>query len=218
MQKHADKFILLTGFEPWNGEKYNPTMDVVEKLAGSVLSGCKVLGYVLPVSYRRVKDTLPALILEKKPLVALHLGLAPGSPVISVEKVALNIMATGPDSDGYKPSGEPIYSDGPVAYFSTIPVDMIVESLRRNGIPARKSFFAGTFLCNYALYISMHTVEMHGLETLVGFMHIPYTPKQAAKKASPTPSMCLHLMVEAVKIALETALRYVGENSNQVKK
>ncbi len=198
--------VLVTGFGPYRDVDRNPSGLVAEQLNGSVIDGYEVLGAVLPVSFRRALELVPMLLLEHRPAVALHLGLSLGAAELRVERVAINLMDSEKgDVDGYRPRDQPIVPGGPAAYFATIPTRRVVEELRGMGIPARLSYSAGTFLCNCVMYISLHTIAANGLNALSGFIHVPYTPELAVKKGS--PSMCLHLIKEAVVAAIRVSLR-----------
>jgi len=206
--------VLVTGFSLWGSEKYNPSAEIALKLNNVVIEGYRVIGVVLPVSFRRVIKELPEILLKHRPTIAIHLGLAPRSHQVYVERVALNLMDTEKgDVDGFKPRDEPIVPGGPAAYFATIPTRRIVKRLKKEGIPAALSYFAGTFLCNCAMYISLHTIATHKLETISGFIHIPYTPQQAVEKN--VPSMCLHLSQKAVEIAIKESINHLKQNKSK---
>ena len=51
---------------------------------------------------------------------------------------------------------EPVVADGPSAYFATLPIKNIVNALHQNGIPAKVSNTAGTFVCNHLMYGVCH--------------------------------------------------------------
>ena len=208
------KTILITGFETWREEKYNPTVDLAREFKGKVIDGYRVRSEVLPVSFQKVRDSLPKLILKLRPSIIIHMGLAPRASVILIEKVAINLMdARVPDNDGYKPVDEPIFPDAPVAYFSTLPTRRIVEVLRKRGIPSALSYSAGTFLCNCALFVSLHTIHTYGLNTLAGFVHVPYTPKQAAEKQL-VASMCMHLLLEGINVTIRECIKALSEKKS----
>jgi len=198
--------ILLTGFGPFKKYKVNPAEIVSLKLNREKILDEEIISYTLPVSYRKVIKKVQEIIMQHKPRVFIGLGLAGGRPNITLERVAINIMdTTSPDIDGYKPSDEKIFQDGPAAYFSTLPIKQIVNELRNNGIPAMISNSAGTYVCNTLIYTALYTIAKNKLETLAGFMHLPYLPEQVLDKSQ--PSMSLDIMLKAVKIAFEVALR-----------
>ena len=208
--------VLVTGFRPWGSHSLNPSGQIARRLDGTEIRGEKVVGVELKVSYREVREKLPALILNLKPRLALHLGLAPETPSIRVERVAVNMVDAGPDADKAEKRDEPVVEGAPAAYFATLPTRAIVEELRRAGIPAILSYTAGTYLCNYAMYLSLHTIAENKMPTLAGFLHIPYTPEMVLDKNK--PSMPLTMIEQAVKIALKTSLETLRQRQGNCKK
>lgn len=205
--------ILITGFKPWGKYKKNPSGELAKRLDGRVVKNYIIKGYELEVSYKKVEKDIPSLIARHRPVIALHLGLAAGTPYIRVERVAVNIIDAEPDIEGREIRDEPIVQGGPVAYFSTLPTRSIVERLRKEGIPARLSYTAGTFLCNYTMYTSLHTIKTMGLTTLSGFIHLPLTPEMVLDGSA--PSMPLELMEKAVLVAIDVSLEYERKMKNQ---
>jgi len=214
--RFGDKMnVLITGFEPYGEEKYNPSGEIARKFNGKVIDDAKIFGFEIPVSFKRVGGVLAKLIDDVKPKIVINLGLAPRTTYIRVERVAINIMDAGPDNDGYKAVDEPIIPNGPAAYFATIPVRKIVEAVRNEGIPASISNSAGTFLCNCTMYHTLHYITVNNLDAIAGFIHIPYTLEQAAKKppksflGMPPPSLPLNAIEKAVEIAIKISIKKV---------
>ncbi len=208
--------VLVTGFEPFGGDNKNPTEIISKTLNGRNIHGAQITGKVLPVSVKRAGPKLEQILEDVKPDIVINLGLAPTYSNIAVERVALNILdARIPDNDGYQPIDEPIEKDAPAAYFATLPVRAIVKELRDNGIPAVISYSAGTYLCNYIMFKTLHYSKLHGYPKKAGFIHVPYTPDQVINKffllGKNTPSMCLELERKAIEIAIRTALEASNE-------
>ena len=200
---------LVTGFEPWGREKYNPTEDVAKALDGKTVYGVKIYGYVLPVSFRKVMSLVPKLIDEVRPQIVVHTGLAPGASSIRIERVAVNLMdAKIKDNDGFKPRDETINPEGPAAYFSTLPTRKIFERMRKSKIPSVLSYTAGTFVCNCTFYTSLDYISRNGLNTIAGFIHVPCVPQQVVGKPE-TPSMDLKLILMAVKTSIGVSKQYL---------
>ncbi len=129
---------------------------------------------------------------------------------ISVEKVAINYRyASIPDNLGASPRETPVCSDGPAAYFATIPVEKIAEAMRAEGIPAAVSYSAGTYVCNDTFYSLMHMIANRYPGIRGGFIHVPYIPEQVVDKPAGTPSMALSM----IRAALETAIRVTAEHT-----
>ena len=118
--------VLVTGFEPFGGEKINPSWEAVKALPDE-LDGATLMKVRLPVSFKGVREILPRLIVKERPDIVLLTGQAGGRPNVTVERVAINVMDSEvPDNDGFKPEDEPVFEGAPDAYFATIPVKAVV--------------------------------------------------------------------------------------------
>lgn len=205
--------LLITGFEPFGGERVNPSGAVAEEAAKTLkgtLPGVDIVSAVLPVSFKRAREAVKELVEIHQPDVAIALGQAGGLAHIAVERVAINLMdARTPDNDGYAPLDEPIEPGAPAVYLSTLPVRLIVKRLRDAGMPAALSYSAGTFVCNLVMFELLHLSATTGWPRCAGFLHLPYMPVQAVAKRSwcgYAPSMPLELLVKAVGVAVRTSL------------
>jgi pyroglutamyl-peptidase len=196
--------VLLTAFEPFGEFPHNPSAQVVAALVARPPRGMSFHAALLPVDTERVGETLAAALEEAQPQVVLSLGLAAGRSVMSLERVALNLLDFPiPDNRGVRCEDRPIVPGGPAAYFSTLPLRPILEGLREAGIPAKISLSAGAYLCNQTFYLLMHRAERFGVEQ-AGFIHFPCTPELAAQLGKLQPSMSMEVMVRGVEILLET--------------
>ncbi len=177
----------------------NPTEELVESMESP-----DVVTLVLPVSYERAGEMVRTAIRREMPDAVISLGLSPRSASIKVEAVALNVAhSETPDVDGNSPWDEPIDPDGPLAYRTTLPAREIVEALRGEGIPARLSHHAGTFLCNYVAYVALRELDRLGLRVPAGFIHVPYSSEIASKIPREVPSLPMRTLRRAVEIAIE---------------
>lgn len=200
------KTILLTGFEPFNGAAINPSWEAARALDGWTGPGFTVVARQLPCEFGRVNIALLEAVEAIHPDIVIAVGQAGGRPEISVERVAINIDdATIVDNAGAQPIDTAIIADGPVAYFSSLPIKAIVQALRLRGFPAGVSQTAGTFVCNHVFYGLMHHAVGHaGLQA--GFIHVPFLPEQAADRPERPPSMALKDIVDGLRIAVEVAV------------
>nr|2EO8_A Chain A, Pyrrolidone-carboxylate peptidase [Pyrococcus furiosus]2EO8_B Chain B, Pyrrolidone-carboxylate peptidase [Pyrococcus furiosus]2EO8_C Chain C, Pyrrolidone-carboxylate peptidase [Pyrococcus furiosus]2EO8_D Chain D, Pyrrolidone-carboxylate peptidase [Pyrococcus furiosus] len=202
--------VLVTGFEPFGGEKINPTERIAKDLDGIKIGDAQVFGRVLPVVFGKAKEVLEKTLEEIKPDIAIHVGLAPGRSAISIERIAVNaIDARIPDNEGKKIEDEPIVPGAPTAYFSTLPIKKIMKKLHERGIPAYISNSAGLYLSNYVMYLSLHHSATKGYPKMSGFIHVPYIPEQIIDKIGKgqvPPSMSYEMELEAVKVPIEVAL------------
>lgn len=198
--------VLITGFEPFDGEFVNPSWEVVKQLNDRELAGAHIVARQLPCVFGEALTVLAAAIDEWQPAMVLCIGQAGGRTDITLERVAINIDdARIPDNKGYQPIDEPIVADGPAAYFSTLPIKTVVEAIRAAGIPASVSQTAGTYVCNHVMYGLLH--YLRGWPAVKGgFMHIPYLPEQAIAHPG-APSMAAQTVLIAVELAISIALQ-----------
>lgn len=201
------KKIIVTGFEPFGGEKDNPTKYIAENINGRVLSnGTVVEGILMPVSVKRTADMLISILEEKKPDILIMTGLSGKINDINLERVAINILdARIPDNDGNKPVDELIDKDGETAYFSTLPVRKILEDLHLNKIPASISNSAGTYICNYGMYLALNFAKKHGYPEKTGFIHVPFMHEQVLDRPA-LSSMDKDTLLKAVEISILSTL------------
>lgn len=193
--------VLITGFEPFDGEALNPSWEVVKRLDGAIIAGERVVARRLPCVFNEALTVLHAALDELNPALTLAVGQAGGRADITVERVAINIDdARIPDNKGQQPIDLPIVAGGPAAWFSSVPIKAIVAALRQQGIPASVSQTAGTFVCNHVMYGLLHRLQGKA-GAKGGFIHIPYLPEQAAAHPGEA-SMAL----ETIRAALETAI------------
>ena len=199
--------VLITGFEPFGDEAINPAWEAVKRLPDTV-SGAEIVKLLVPTAFGSCGPALERARGLHAPDAVLSVGQAGGRCDLSVERVAINV-ADGriPDNEGRQPIDEPICADGPAAYFSTLPIKAVVARVRGRGVPASVSNSAGTYVCNYLMYLALHAVA-RGLPgtrpgTVAGFVHVPYLPSQAVDKPAATPTMPLETVVEALEAAVE---------------
>jgi pyroglutamyl-peptidase len=197
--------VLLTGFEPFDGEAVNPSWLIAQALDGERIGGAAVVARQLPCVFGRAQQALGAALAEHRPALVLALGQASGRCELSIERVALNVDdARIPDNAGAQPADEPVVPGGPAAYFSTLPIKAMVAAVRGAGIPASVSQTAGTFVCNHVFYALMHALQTRpGVRG--GFMHVPLLPAQAALRPG-QPSLPLETLVQGTRAALAAAL------------
>jgi pyroglutamyl-peptidase len=198
--------VLLIGFAPFAGECINPSAEIVTRLDGTMIAGCRVLGTVLPVSFAGTCAEISDLIERHAPRLVLAVGQAGGRAELSLERVAINLVdARIADETGAQPIDEPVIHGAPAAYFSTLPLKAMRARLLELGIPAGLSLSAGTYVCNQAFFALAHHLATRHPGLRGGFVHVPRLPEQAVAHPG-DPSMALETMLEGVHAAIECAL------------
>ena len=199
----ADSCILVTGFEPFGGQKVNPSWLCVSALP-DLLSGVRVVRRLLPVDWAAGPALLRQALRELSPSAVLCVGQAGGQRELRIERVAVNLRG-GADNEGAVREEEPVEPEGPAAYFSTLPVSQMREALKAENIPVCDSYTAGIYLCNCVMYTALHyaAVEQPGLAA--GFLHVPFLPGQSET----APTMEWETMTRGVLLCAETAAKHV---------
>src|SRR3954464_15594550 len=95
--------ILITGFGPFPGAPFNPTMPLVARLLRlrrPAFSDVEFTGHIFPVTYKAVDRELPRLLATQRPHALLMFGLATRTPYLRIETRARNaVTMLWPDAD-----------------------------------------------------------------------------------------------------------------------
>ena len=204
----ARRHLLVTGFEPFDGDGVNPSGEVAKLLDGRLLGDCVVKGLILPVQHEAARARVAPLLEAPGLGAVVHLGLAGGRARIALERVAVNVMDySRPDAHGQGLTDVACAEGGPAAYFSTLPLRAILAALTAEGIPAAISNTAGTYLCNDISYTTLHALSRRALAIPAGFIHLPFLPSMVAAHDVEEPSMDVATMVRTVEITLSRIAR-----------
>lgn len=200
--------ILVTAFDPFGGEAINPALEAVKALPQQI-DGTPVVTAEVPTVFGRSVEAAVAAIREHQPSAVLCVGQAGGRFDLTPERVAINRDdARIADNDGNQPIDTPVRSDGPAAYFSTLPIKAMTAAIREAGIPASVSNTAGTFVCNHIMYGVLDHIATEGLTNVRGgFMHVPFVPAQVVTKPG-QPSMSVETITAGIAAAVGAIIRH----------
>lgn len=199
--------ILVTGFDPFGGEKVNPALEAVKSLP-SVIHGAEIRWVEIPTVFYKSAEVLEEEIVRYQPDVVLCIGQAGGRASLTPERIAINQDdARIPDNQGNQPIDTPICLDGQAAYFSTLPIKAMVQAIKEDGLPATVSNTAGTFVCNHLMYQALYLADKKFPNMRAGFMHIPYMTEQVINKPN-TASMNLVDVVKGIEAAIGAIVDY----------
>ena len=199
--------ILVTGFDPFGGEKVNPALEAVKSLP-SEIHGAEVYWVEIPTVFYKAAEVLETAIVRFQPDAVLCIGQAGGRASLTPERVAINQDdARIPDNQGNQPIDTPIRLDGEAAYFSTLPIKAMVQAIKEVGLPATVSNTAGTFVCNHLMYQALYLADKKFPNMRAGFMHIPYMTEQVINKPN-TASMNLTDIVRGIEAAIGAIVDY----------
>ncbi|WP_027882201.1 pyroglutamyl-peptidase I [Meiothermus rufus] len=193
--------VLVTGFEPFAGLAHNPSQALLAHLPPRI-RGTEVVSACLPVNAQQAPAALKALYQTHTPRLALHLGLAQNRPLLSLERLAVNLLDFDiPDNGGHHPKDAPILPGGPLALLSRLPLRIIQARWAQAGIPSTLSNSAGLYLCNQVMYLALSWLPP---EVPAGFIHLPPDETLAAQR--PQAYVPLKTQAQAILLALETCL------------
>ncbi len=194
------KSILLSAFEPFGGEEINPAKEAVLRLEGD---GIHKL--ILPVEYARAGRLLTDEIERVRPDIVIMTGQAGGRDAVTPERRAVNSRnAKAPDSAGRLCAGEKILEGGEGELPATLDPETLKDAILKQGIPARVSDSAGTFVCNDVFYQALEYLK--AVPVRADFIHLPWCLEQAARHPG---QFCLPVetMVRALEATVEAARR-----------
>ena len=199
--------LLVTGFECFGGERINPSWEICNRLPRT-LGGYRIETVRVPCEFRRAIEVVAEAIERYQPVLVLCLGQAGGRTHVSVERVAINVDdASIQDNGGWQPIDEPIATNAPAAYFSTLPVKAMAAAMREARVPAEVSNTAGTYVCNHLMYGVLHYLAGTGNAARAGFVHVPYAEEQVLDKPG-KPSLAIATMARGVEAAVAAALAH----------
>ena len=189
------KKLLITGFEPFDGQNVNPSWEAVALLPETV-GPWKLHKLRIPVEYGEAARLTLEKARELGADAVLSVGQAGGRGAVTPEVIGINLReASIADNAGRLCKGEPIDPEGPDGIFSTLPVREMVAAIGEKGISAKLSYSAGAYVCNGVLYTLLRQFE--GTAVRAGFIHVPFIPGQGE------PNMTLENIVAALTAAIE---------------
>lgn len=204
--------VLITGFDPFGGEKINPALEAVKKLPDTI-AGAEVIKLEIPTVFRKSLERIEESIIKNSPDIVIAIGQAGGRFGVTPERVAINMDdARIKDNEGFQPIDTAIFEDGETAYFTNLPIKAMVKEMQEGGIPGSVSNTAGTFVCNHVMYGLLYMADKKYPGMKAGFIHVPYIPNQVVSKPN-MPSMS----IDDISKGLELCIKAAVENSNDIK-
>lgn len=198
--------VLVTGFDPFGGEKINPAFEAVKHLP-DIIAGAEIIRLEIPTSFSGSEKAVTEAVKKYLPDIVISVGQAGGRSCVTVEQTAVNLAdAKIPDNDGVLLSGVKLKEDGENAYFTSLPVHRAVECVRNAGLPCHISNTAGTYVCNSVMYHELYLAEKEYPGMRAGFVHVPYLCSQVVDKPNGTPCMSLADIVRSLVCIIEASV------------
>ena len=192
--------ILLTGFGPFPGAPFNPTIPLVQRLAAlrrPALDGVELSSHIFHVTYRTVDRELPELISRIRPDAMLMFGLANRTAHLRIETRARNaVTTTFPDADrNIARKGAILPGAHPMAFGPHMA--KLLRAARATGIDAQSSRDAGSYLCNYLSWRAIEATRAKNGPRLAAFIHIPLLARDGTSARRGTRRITLDGLVDA---------------------
>jgi pyroglutamyl-peptidase len=212
--------ILITGFGPFPGAPFNPTMGLVKRLTQlrrPAFDDVEFASHIFHVTYTTVDRELPKLIESFRPDALLMFGLADRTAFMRIETRARNaVTTTFPDADRNHARKGSIVDGADAASFGPHTARLL-RAARETGIDARASRDAGSYLCNYLSWRSIEAVAKEDGPRLAAFVHIPLLARGASSRRKGTAHrITLEDLVDAGEAMLLEMVKLTREATRQV--
>ncbi len=196
------------GYTNFGRYLWNPAELIVERLNGSEIGSCKVVGKKLPVSFSDAKRLAEDYLNEVDPEIAVGVGLNPSLRKVALELASSNVISFEvPDEKGFKTQFDLIEGNEIKVVKTSLPVSRIVRScsIERN-LPLRPTVGIGSYLCNVLGYLVMSWARENN--RYGGFIHVP-PHTDLAIKVGLNNFLSLNEIVEVIKCVLEETIREI---------
>jgi pyroglutamyl-peptidase len=192
--------ILITGFGPFPGAPFNPTMPLVARLLQlrrPAFSDVEFSGHIFPVTYVAVDRELPQLLAKHKPDALLMFGLASRTPHLRIETRARNaVTMLWPDAAHTSVRKGSIMGSADAKMFGPHTAKLLRAALG-TGIDARASRDAGSYLCNYLSWRAIEATRADDGPRLAAFVHVPPLARDGSRRKGTQHRVTLEELVDA---------------------
>lgn len=176
--------VVISGFNPYEDLKVNPSYEVPSALADSQYCvqlqssqdvHVNVTAVTLPISFANAWPELLATIEREHANIVIATGVKHAARGVQLERCAINVIdAKKPDVDNHRPQKMPIIENEPAAYWTRLPLRTILQCFAHDGIASTLSSDAGTYVCNSLFYQLLHwAAGQSNQRILAGFVSFP---------------------------------------------
>jgi pyroglutamyl-peptidase len=200
--------LLLTGFEPYGNTPINPAEQVAKAMDSHTINNIEVTSTIVPNTFFKAIQHVKDIMIQEEVNYVLMMGEYVGRAMITFERYAHRLIDSSRyqlvDNDGVGYDNKATVEDGPIAYQGQLPLKAMVETLRKNGIPADISDTAATFVCNHLYYGILHEIAINKLPIKAGWVHLPMLPSTAALQENwGQPSMSVETSANGITLAIQ---------------
>jgi pyroglutamyl-peptidase len=209
--------ILITGFGPFPGAPYNPTIPLVKRLMQlrrPAFGDVELIGHIFHVTRGTVDRELPELIVQHRPQALLMFGLANRTAHVRIETRARNAITTlFPDADRNRARKGSII-DGADAMMFGPHTAKLLRAADGTGIDARFSRDAGSYLCNYLSWRAIESTSKDNGPALAAFVHVPLIARNGTPlRKGTTQRITLEALVDAGEAMLLELVRLTRQSA-----
>lgn len=179
--------VVISGFGPYEDLIINPSYEVplaLENAKNGDLESdfdlseyveIKVKSVMLPISFANAWPQLLDTINAQDADIVIATGVKHAARGVQLERCATNIMdASKPDVDNRAPQSVQIVENGPAAYWTRLPLRMILNDFAHSGIASTLSSDAGTYVCNSLFYRLLDWASNNSQKRIIaGFVSFP---------------------------------------------
>ncbi|MCA1400839.1 pyroglutamyl-peptidase I [Bradyrhizobium sp. BRP56] len=207
--------VLVTGFGPFPGAPFNPTMPLVKRLTAlrrPAFDDVALSSHIFDVTYAAVDRELPELIAEHRPQALLMFGLAGRTDYLRIESRARNAVTTRFPDAGRQHARKGSIEGGADARMFGPHTEKLLRAALTSGIDARASRDAGSYLCNYLSWRAIEAVNGDNDLRIAQFVHVP--PLAHDGTAAPgKSSITLEALVDAGEAMLMELVKLTRQAS-----
>jgi pyroglutamyl-peptidase len=219
MQELTNKLrILITGFGPFPGAPFNPTMPLVKRLTQlrrPAFGDVELISHIFHVTYSTVDRELPRLIAQHRPQALLMFGLADRTAHLRIETRARNAVTTlFPDADRNRARKGSIASGVDALTFGPHTAKLL-RAAASTGVDARASRDAGSYLCNYLSWRAIEATDKDNGPALAAFAHVPPLARGGASQRKGATRITLEELVDAGEAMLLELVRLTRQAARE---
>ncbi len=211
--------LLMTGFGPFPGAPFNPTMALLPRLKAlrrPALGDVELATHIFPVTYKAVDRQLPELVRQHRPQGLLMFGLADRTSYIRIETRARNAVTTlWPDADrSHARKGSIVPGVGAMAFGPH--TAKLLRAARATGVDARASRDAGAYLCNYLSWRAIEAARAADGPLLTSFVHVPLVARHGAALREGVRRITAEQLVDAGEAVLMEMVKLTRAAARQL--
>jgi pyroglutamyl-peptidase len=203
--------VLITGFGPFPGAPFNPTQQLVARLAKlrrPAFDGVERASHIFNVTYGDVDRDLPRLLAEHRPDVLLMFGLAARTPHVRIETRARNAITTiWPDAGHTRIGLGKIAAGGTDALTFGPHTARLLRAALQTSVLAKSSRDAGRYLCNYLCWRAIEASMALSQPPLTAFIHVPLVPRGTVSRRKGVTRVSFEQLVDAGEAILFEMIR-----------